>query len=212
MATGQPRILAFAGSARTDSLNKKMVKVAADGARRAGADVTMIDLRDYPMPIYDGDVETGSGIPDKALELRQLMLDHEGFLLACPEYNGSIAPLLKNVIDWASRPVNGEDGLAPYRNKVAVLMSASPGSYGGLRGLMHMRAILGNIGVILLPDQLAIGNAHNLFAADGSMTNNKQQEAVETLGQTLASTLARLHGRPLYDVSAERRHDMGRAA
>lgn len=125
-------------------------------------------------------------------------------------YNGSFSPLLKNAIDWTSRPVNGEDGLAPYRTKVAVLMSASPGGYGGLRGLVHVRAVLGNIGVIVLPDQLAVGKAHEAFAADGSMLNQKQREAVEELGHTLASTLAKLHGRPLYDVPAERRHDLGR--
>lgn len=210
MDTDKPRILAFAGSARTDSFNKKLVKIAAAGARNAGADVTYIDLRDYPMPIFDGDLEAGTGIPDKALELRRLLLDHQGFLIACPEYNGSITPLLKNAIDWTSRPTHGEDGLAPYKNKVAVLMSASPGSYGGLRGLVHVRAILGNIGVIVLPDQLAVGKENAVFAADGSMSNQKQSEAVEMLGNTLASTLARLHGLPLYDVHAERRHDMGR--
>ncbi|RZI40209.1 NADPH-dependent oxidoreductase [Herbaspirillum sp. HC18] len=210
METYTPRILAFAGSARTDSFNKKLVQVAMAGAQDAGAIVTYVDLRDYPMPIYDGDLEDGTGIPDKALELRRQMLDHQGFLIASPEYNGSIPPLLKNAIDWTSRPIYGEDGLAPYRNKVAVLMSASPGSYGGLRGLVHIRAILGNIGVIVLPDQLAIGKATEVFNADGSMSNQAQREAVETLGKTLTLSLARLHGNPLYEASSERRHDMGR--
>lgn len=205
------RILAFAGSARADSINKKLVGIASAGAEQAGARVTRIDLRDYPIPIYDGDLEAGSGMPDKALELRRLLLEHQGFLVASPEYNGSIAPLLKNVIDWTSRPVKGEDGLAPYRNKVAVLMSASPGSYGGLRGLVHVRDILGNIGVIVLPDQLAVGKAHEAFAPDGGMIRPKQKEAVENLGRILTSTLSRLHLQPLHERPAERRYDMGRA-
>ncbi|MFL6716742.1 MAG: NADPH-dependent FMN reductase, partial [Burkholderiaceae bacterium] len=152
MTTMVPKILAFAGSARKASLNKRLVRVAAEGARRAGADVTEIDLRDFPVPIYDGDLEAEQGLPPKARELRQLMMEHQGFLIASPEYNGSIPALLKNLIDWTSRAVDSQDGLAPYRNKVAVLMSASPGSYGGLRGLVHVRAILGNIGVIVLPE------------------------------------------------------------
>jgi NAD(P)H-dependent FMN reductase len=210
MRTTVPKILAFAGSARKASLNKQLVRVAAEGARRAGADVTEIDLRDFPVPIYDGDLEAEQGLPPKARELRQLMLEHQGFLIASPEYNGSIPALLKNLIDWTSRAVDGQDGLAPYRNKVAVLMSASPGSYGGLRGLVHVRAILGNIGVIVLPEQLAVGKAHEAFSLDGSMQNPKMQESVEALGRTLATTLARLHGINLYEEPAERRHDPGR--
>ncbi|MFS0758197.1 NAD(P)H-dependent oxidoreductase [Noviherbaspirillum sp. 1P10PC] len=210
MTTTVPKILAFAGSARKASLNKRLVRVAAEGARRAGAEVTEIDLRDFPVPIYDGDLETEQGLPPKARELRQLMLEHQGFLIASPEYNGSIPALLKNLIDWTSRAVDGQDGLAPYRNKVAVLMSASPGSYGGLRGLVHVRAILGNIGVIVLPEQLAVGKAHEAFSLDGSMQNPKMQQSVETLGRTLATTLARLHGINLYEEPAERRHDPGR--
>jgi NAD(P)H-dependent FMN reductase len=210
MTTTVPKILAFAGSARKASLNKRLVRVAAEGARRAGADVTEIDLRDFPVPIYDGDLETEQGLPPKARELRQLMLEHQGFLIASPEYNGSIPALLKNLIDWTSRAVDGQDGLAPYRNKVAVLMSASPGSYGGLRGLVHVRAILGNIGVIVLPEQMAVGKAHEAFSLDGSMQNPKMQQSVEILGRTLATTLARLHGINLYEEPAERRHDPGR--
>lgn len=206
-----PKILAFAASARRDSFNKKLIRIAAEGARRAGADVTLIDLHDFDMPLYDGDQEADSGIPQKALELRRLLLAHQGLLLASPEYNGSFSPLFKNTVDWTSRPVNGEDGLAPYRNKVAVLMSASPGGFGGLRGLIHVRAVLGNVGAIVLPDQLAVGKAHEAFSPGGGMTNAKQQEAVEALGSTLATTLAKLHGLGLVDPLAERRHDLGRA-
>jgi chromate reductase len=142
--------------------------------------------------------------------LRELMLDHHGFLIASPEYNGSIAPLLKNVIDWTSRPVDGQDGLAPYKNKVTVLMSASPGGFGGMRALPHLRTVLSNMGAIVLPDQLAVPKAHEAFAPDGSMVNAKQLATVQALGATLAATLAKLHGQPLVEQPAERRHDLSR--
>src|SRR5262245_29509779 len=107
----RPKVLAFAGSARKQSLNKRLVQVAAEGARRAGAEVTLIDLKDYPLPLYDGDLEAGEGLPQNARRLRELMLGHDGFLISSPEYNGSLSPLLKNVIDWCSRSVDGQDGL-----------------------------------------------------------------------------------------------------
>ncbi|SCK06515.1 NADPH-dependent FMN reductase [Vogesella sp. LIG4] len=205
-----PRILAFAGSARKDSWNKKLVAIAAEGARVAGAEVTLLDLRDFPMPLYDGDEESAQGMPAHAQALRELMLSHQGLLIASPEYNGSIAPLLKNVIDWVSRPLAGQSGPSPYSGKVATLMSASPGGFGGLRGLVHVRAILGNLGVIVLPEQLAIGSAHEAFAADGSMSSDKQQAAVAELGAGQARLLAKLHGLTLSTECSERRHDPSR--
>lgn len=125
-----PAILAFAGSARKDSWNKKLVKIAAAGAHAAGAAITLIDLRDFPMPLYDGDDESENGVPANALKLRELILSHQGQLLASPEYNGLIVPLLKNVIDWTSRPVDCSPGLAAYPGKQAALLSISLGSFG----------------------------------------------------------------------------------
>src|SRR5438128_1846133 len=107
-----PRILAFAGSLRNDSYNKKLVQIAAASARRAGAEVTCIDLKDYPLPIYDGDIEAASGIPENGQKLKKLFLEHDGLLIAAPEYNSSISAALKNTIDWVSRPVPGETSLA----------------------------------------------------------------------------------------------------
>src|SRR5262249_29719722 len=103
-----PRILAFAGSTRRDSFNKKLAGIAADGARAAGAEVTFIDLRDYPLPLYDGDLEAEKGLPEQAQRLKKLFLDHDGLLISSPEYNSSISGVLKNTIDWVSRPVPGE--------------------------------------------------------------------------------------------------------
>ncbi len=181
----RPKILAFAGSARRDSFNKKLVRIAARGAEEAGAEVTLLDLADFPLPLYDGDLEAEQGIPENAKALKELFLAHQGLLLSCPEYNSSITPLLKNTIDWVSRPFEGEQPLAAYKNKVCALMSASPGGLGGLRGLVHVRAILQNIGVIVLPKQMAISQANNAFADDGALNDSKQQETILSLGKSV---------------------------
>jgi chromate reductase, NAD(P)H dehydrogenase (quinone) len=188
------KILAFAGSLRTDSFNKKLVQIAVAGARAAGAEVTLIDLRDFPMPVYDGDIEAAQGLPENARKLKELFLAHHGLLLSCPEYNSSITAVLKNTIDWVSRPLPGEASLAAFDGKVAALMAASPGSLGGLRGLVHVRSILGNIKVIVLPDQVAVMKADQAFAPDGKLKDDKQQAAVEALGAKLTRTLQKLLG------------------
>jgi NAD(P)H-dependent FMN reductase len=189
-----PRILAFAGSLRKDSFNKKLVKVAAAGAKAAGAEVTVIDLKDFPLPIYDGDLEAASGLPENAVKLKELFKAHDGLMIASPEYNSSITAALKNAIDWVSRSAPGEAPLTCFTDKAAVLMSASPGALGGLRGLVHFRAILGNIGVLVLPDQIAVGRSGDAFNADGTLKDAKQQAGIEGLGAKLARTLAKLKG------------------
>jgi chromate reductase, NAD(P)H dehydrogenase (quinone) len=187
------KILAFAGSARRDSFNKKLVKIAAEGARTAGAAVTYLDFRDLPLPLYDEDLEEAEGLPENALKLKTLMKAHQGFLIACPEYNSSITPLLKNAIDWASRPEPGEPSLVCFKEKVAVLMSASPGGLGGLRGLVHVRSILSNIGVLVLPDQKAIGSAYQAFDEKGNLQDESQQVSIMQLGSKLATVTAKLN-------------------
>lgn len=189
-----PKILAFAGSTREGSYNKKLVQIAAEGARAAGAEVTYLDLRDVPIPLYDEDLEAKEGIPENARKLKELMMGHRGFLIASPEYNGSITAVLKNAIDWASRPLPEEPPLALscFKDKVATLMSASPGPLGGLRGLNHVRTILSGIGVLVLPDQKSISKAYEAFDADGRLKDSQQQEAVEQLGSKLATVIAKL--------------------
>jgi len=187
-----PRLLAFAGSTRTESFNKKLVPIAAHGAREAGAEVTVIDLRDFPLSLFDQDLETAEGAPANATALKRLMVEHDGFLIAAPEYNSSITGVLKNAIDWVSRPVSNEPSLLAFKGKVVALMSASPGALGGLRGLVHVRLILGNLGSIVLPDQIAVSRAHEAFAPDGSLKDPKQHANVERLGRTLAAFVAKL--------------------
>lgn len=187
-----PKILAFAGSTRTDSFNKKLVRIAAAGAKEAGAEVTIIDLRDFQMPIYDEDLERQQGLPSNARKLKDMMLAHHGFLISSPEYNSSISGVLKNTIDWASRQSDGESPLACFTNKVAGLMSASPGGLGGLRGLVHVRAILENIGVLVIPNQVAISKAHEAFNLDGTMKDQKQEQQVKKIGANLTQIMSKL--------------------
>ena len=187
-----PRILAFAGSTRRESFNKKLVAIAAQGAREAGTEVTLIDLKDFPLPLFDQDLEAEQGMPENGKKLKKLFIDHDGLLIASPEYNSSFPAVLKNAVDWVSRPAPGEPSLVAFRGKVATLMSASPGALGGLRGLVHVRSILGNIGVIVLPDQLAVAQAHEAFNPDGTLKDPKRQAGIEGLGRTLAEFLAKL--------------------
>lgn len=188
----KPKILAFAGSLRSESYNKKLVKIAAAGAKAAGAEVTYVDLRDLPMPIFDEDLEARDGLHPNARKFKDLMLANDGLLISSPEYNSSISAALKNAIDWASRPVPGEAPLACFADKVCSLMAASPGALGGLRGLVHIRAILGNIRVTVLPDQVAISKANDSFNPDGTLKDAKQQASVEKLGANVANVLAKL--------------------
>ena len=149
--SNKAKIIAFAGSTRKDSCNKKLVKIAAEGAREAGAEVTIIELEDYPLPLFDEDLEKSEGLPENGRKLKDLFLEHNGLLISSPEYNSSYSGVLKNTIDWLSRPVDGYPPLECFADKVAVLMASSPGSLGGLRGRCHVRSLLGNLKVTVLP-------------------------------------------------------------
>ena len=188
-----PRILAFGGSLRRDSFNQKLAAAAAEGAREAGAEVRVIALRDFPLPVFDHDLEEAEGMPAAAKELKQLFREHHGLIIASPEYNSSITAALKNALDWVSRTeTDDEPSLAAFTGKTAILCAASPGAFGGLRGLVHVRAILGNISVTVLPDQVAVGQAHKAFGPDGSLIDEKQAAKVKNLGMQLAQHLAKV--------------------
>ncbi|WP_008310860.1 NADPH-dependent FMN reductase [Leptolyngbya sp. PCC 6406] len=190
-----PKILAFAGSARSASLNKQLAKVAATAAEAAGAEATFIDLADYPMPLFNEDLETELGLPDTVLAFKEHLKKHQGFIIACPEYNGSITPLLKNAIDWASRPVPGEEslGLICFRGKTAALLATSPGGLGGMRGLVHVRAILEGIGVLVIPTQKAVPNGSQAFDEKGQLQDEKQAAAVTAIATQLVDITAKLN-------------------
>ena len=186
------KVLAFSGSARNGSYNQQLVSNATRGAEATGAEVNLINLADFELPIYNEDLERDAGTPENAKRLKQLFVEHHGLLIASPEYNSSVTAMLKNAIDWISRPAENESPLVAFRGKVAGLMAASPGGLGGLRGLVHLRAILGNIGVIVLPDQMAISRAFEAFDDDGVLKDEKQRSIVEGIGRSVAETAAQL--------------------
>lgn len=179
---GTIKIVAFAGSLRSGSHNKKLIRIAAAGARAAGAQVTDLDLRDVAMPLYDGDIEREQGLPPNAKVFKRLLVEHHGMLISSPEYNSAFPAVLKNAIDWASRPEPNEPALAAFKGKIAGLMAASPGHLGGVRGLAVLRSILSNIGVIVIPTQMAIARANDAFDEDGSLKDERQQAGIEAVG------------------------------
>lgn len=181
----KPKILAFAGSGSQPSLNRQLLDVAVRAAEDAGAAVTVLDLADYPLPLYTGELEAREGMPANGRKLKTIFAAHEGLLIASPEHNASVSALLKNTLDWVSRPDGGQNGLVPYQNKVAALLAASPGNIGGLRGLTHLRAILQNLGVLVQTKQYALSRAHEAFDAQGALLAPRVQASVEGVAQQL---------------------------
>jgi len=190
--TVNPRILGFSGSLRAGSFNKMLVKTACAGAEKAGAEVTFIDLRDFPLPVFDEDLERAEGLPVNAVNLKKVFRGHHGLLIASPEYNSSISGALKNVIDWVSRPEPERPPLDCFAGKVAGIMSAAAGGLGGMRGLPHLRAILQNIQIMVVPSMVAIPLAHQAFNEDGSLKDERKAAAAEGLGRSVAEIAAKL--------------------
>lgn len=194
-----PRVLAFAGSLRKDSYNKKLVRIAAEGARAGGAAVTLIDLADLPMPVFDEDLEARDGLHPNARRFKDYLMGCDGFIISSPEYNSSFSAALKNAIDWASRPAMHPEGrperpLECFSGKVCGLVSTSTGALGGLRGLVHLRAVLGNIGVMVIPEQVAVMKAAEAMDEAGRLKDPKQEAAVKAVGEKVAKIAARLLG------------------
>lgn len=185
-------VLVIPGSTRTDAFSKKLARVAAHSIDQTGATATLIDLREFPLPLYDGDLEATIGLPEQAIRLRQLVQRHDALLIASPEYNSSIPAVLKNALDWVSRPYAAEPGVSAYRDKVAALLSSSPGALGGLRGLVHLRQILQNVGCLVISEQFALGNAGAAFDEDGQLTDPKQAAGVAAVARRLLEVAARL--------------------
>jgi chromate reductase, NAD(P)H dehydrogenase (quinone) len=186
------KILAFAGSLRSGSHNRKLVHIAAEGARAAGAEVTEIELREIPMPLYDGDIERGQGLPPNAKLFKRLLIEHQGFLIGSPEYNSAITAVLKNALDWASRPEPGEPSLVAFRGKVGGVMSASPGYYGGVRSLAMLRALLSHLGVVVVPTNMSVARANEAFDANGNLQDERQQETVRSIGAEVVTFIRKL--------------------
>lgn len=182
------RLLCFAGSTREGSYNKKLARLAQHIASANGVEAVFVDLRDYPMPLYEGDLEAADGPPQKAKEFKALLGEYQGIFIASPEYNSSITPLLKNTLDWVSRVrAKGETGLEVYRSRVFAISGASPGYYGGMRSLLHLRQILEvGVGAAVIPQQLALPRAGDAFEGDGSLKDKAQQDLLKTVVEKLA--------------------------
>ena len=175
-----PRILVFAGSIRTGSFNARLAAIAAKELALAGAEVTHISLQDYPLPIYDGDLEASSGAPDNAVKLKRMMMGHPGVFIASPEYNASVTPLLKNTLDWISRVRDGkEPPLAAYKNRVFAIGGASNGPYGAMRSLLALRQVLEiGCGALVSPEQIAVSRAADAY---DEMDHFKDERTAEHL-------------------------------
>jgi chromate reductase len=185
-------ILVFAGSTRLDSHNRKLARLAAGAVDAAGGRATLLELADYPLPLYNGDLEVAEGLPENALKLKEIFVDHPGLLIVSPEYNGSIPPLLKNTLDWVSRPLPEQSGYVPFQGKPAALMSASPGALGGMRALRHVRDVLIVLRMIVLPETVSLSAADRAFDEAGGLKDVRMAERVGQLARELVRLTARL--------------------
>lgn len=181
--SAQIKVLAFAGSTRADSYNKKLVTDAAQIAREMGAAVTIINLKDYPMPFYDADLEAKQGMPKNAKRFRELMINNDAIIIASPEYNSSIPAVLKNALDWASRGEGGNSSRAAFKGKKFAIMSASPGPSGGSNALVQLRNIIEAVGGTVVPKQVTIPNADQYFSKKARPENPALKEEIQQLLQ-----------------------------
>lgn len=176
MSSETVKILALAGSTRGDSLNKQLLAAVIALIDPAQAEVEIIDLKDYPLPLYDGDLEDAEGVPDNAMILKEKFLSADALLISTPEYNTSLPAVLKNAIDWISRPVEGVPWLSEIRGQVLGAMSASPGATGGMQALIHLRQMFMNLGAYVVPGFTACPNAGAAFDEAGNFLNEAQAQ------------------------------------
>lgn len=183
------RILAFSGSARRESLNRKLLDVTVRAVRYTGIEVTLLDLNEVPLPLYHGDAEDQSGLPANATKLIELIMAHQGLLIASPEYNSMFTPLLKNTIDWCTR---GDEN--PFIGKVAAVVSASPGALGGVRSMQLTRHLLLHLGCHVVPTQCILPKALEAFDEKGELKDARAKKTVQAVAADLVRTASRLAG------------------
>ncbi len=190
------KLLVFAGSTRQQSFNRRLAQAAADMAREAGADTTLLELSDFDIPMYNADLEA-RGTPPDVLRLKQLMWEHPAWIICSPEYNGSYTALLKNTIDWASSPVKGDpvwqDGTRAFRGKVVGMLSASNGALGGLRSQSHLAPLLITLECWLAPRAFALGQAANAFDEHGALVQEAHRQRVQGVVEQVLWATSRLH-------------------
>jgi chromate reductase, NAD(P)H dehydrogenase (quinone) len=192
----RPSILVIPGSLRVRSFNVRLAALAAKELMLADAEVTRISLLDYPLPLYDGDLAEKSGPPLNALKLKQLMCAHRGVFVACPEYNASITPLMKNTIDWISVVrERGEQPLAAYQNRVFALGAASPRSTGAMQSLLALRQVLAvGCRALVLPEQVSVPNAEQAFDEMDAFKDPRSAEQLKLVVRKLVDTARLMAG------------------
>lgn len=184
----EKNVLAFAGSTRENSSNIQLINEAAEIARQMGANVTIVNLKDFPMPFYDADLEAKDNLPPKAKELRRLMIQSDVIFISSPEYNSSVSGVLKNTLDWLSRNENGEGSREAFKGKKFMIMSASPGSMGGARGLIHLEAIINNVGGEVIPLKISVKNSYEAFDEKGRLKDSALRKQLQEAVKTAIST------------------------
>ena len=188
--SAETKVLAFSGSTRKDSYNNRLVIEAAELARQMGATVTIINLKDYPMPFYDGDIEEKEGMPKNAKRLRDLMINNDAIIIASPEYNHSVPAVLKNALDWASRSESGTASKEAFKGKKFALMSTSPGKKGGINGLRHLSEIIQDCGGTVISKQVSVPSSIQYFSEKERGENPLlKEEIVELLQPKLENSL-----------------------
>ncbi len=171
----------LSGSTRKGSFNTQVMQAAAKIAADEGAQVEVIDLNDYPMPLFNQDLEAEEGAPETVIALKEKFRAADGMFISTPEYNSTTPPLLKNTIDWLSRPSNDNEApLACFQNKSAAIVSASPGGWGGMRALDPLRLLLAHIGVNVVGNQLAVADTYDALDDNGNLVLNDQQTTALT--------------------------------
>ena len=191
----KPRIVVMAGSRRREALSRRVAAACVRALDAAGAEVERIELDDYPAPLYDGDLEAASGLPEAIVRLQRVLYASDGVLVVNPEYNGSLTPLLKNTLDWCSRPNPADperSGGKVYAGRAAAVVGSSPGALGGMRVLFHIRDVLGYLGMQVIPQQLAVGKAGEAVGDDDRLRDAAQQEMLDKLAAALVDTARRL--------------------
>ena len=184
----------MAASTRSESYNKKLLNLAIWGARDAGAEVTVLNLEDYIVPLYEDYLEKRDGVPGKIIELKEIFIENHGFIFSMPEYNYSLPASFKNVIDWLTRSDNHKNTTLCFQNKVCALLSASSEFHGGIRGLSHLRSILENLNTFVMPEQICISDAENAFDEFGLLKDEIYKKSVEKLGANLVDLTLRVRG------------------
>ena len=192
-----PDILALSGSIRAGSFNTKLLGTICRDLALMDCSVTRISLEDYPLPLYNGDLEASDGIPENAVKLAQLFDGHDGYFIISPEYNGSLSPLLKNTIDWISRVHEAEGKpVSPFRGKVAAIGAASPGGMGGISMLYHLRQILVRLGALVVSEQVAVGNAGKVFDDMDKITDERTADFLQKCCESLVFSASRMRIEP----------------